>query len=264
MTTYKILASDSASAMEEVVKKLGPDALIVSTSKRGNKVEIEATNSFSRQQKQKDIISSGGSVGGSLSGTDTSVPTPEGAGHLQWVLSSNDESAGNPYDDNANDDGDCKIMKNGEDQDQSQEESTHDVLNAFDFDSIMIPKRSNMKAEIIGLPSEVGDFTNSYCIELCRYIDNPKSIDFLRLRDILYDMLIYDIKVNNVLWTILCYVTHKYPLCEEAYDKLMIDMYTFLQYYNNNYRPIYHLESYLLKIINTVHYPLDLLEAKEG
>ena len=53
MTTYKFLASDSASAMEEVVKKLGPDALIVSTSKRGNKVEIEATNSFSRQRETK-------------------------------------------------------------------------------------------------------------------------------------------------------------------------------------------------------------------
>jgi flagellar biosynthesis GTPase FlhF len=55
MTTYKFLASDSASAMEEVVKKLGPDALIVSTSKRGNKVEIEATNSISSKQKQRDI-----------------------------------------------------------------------------------------------------------------------------------------------------------------------------------------------------------------
>ena len=55
MTTYKFLASDSASAMEEVVKKLGPDALIVSTSKRGNKVEIEATNSLARQHNQKDI-----------------------------------------------------------------------------------------------------------------------------------------------------------------------------------------------------------------
>ena len=55
MTTYKFLASDSASAMEEVVKKLGPDALIISTSKRGNKVEIEATNNFSDEKKQKDI-----------------------------------------------------------------------------------------------------------------------------------------------------------------------------------------------------------------
>ena len=55
MTTYKFLASDSASAMEEVVKKLGPDALIISTSKKGNKVEIEATNNFSDQQKRKDV-----------------------------------------------------------------------------------------------------------------------------------------------------------------------------------------------------------------
>ncbi len=54
MTTYKFLASDSSSAMEEVVKKLGPDALIISTSKRGNKVEIEATNNFSNREKQKD------------------------------------------------------------------------------------------------------------------------------------------------------------------------------------------------------------------
>ena len=55
MSTYKFLASDSASAMEEVVKKLGPDALIVSTSKRGNKVEIEATNNLSNLERQKNI-----------------------------------------------------------------------------------------------------------------------------------------------------------------------------------------------------------------
>ena len=53
MTTYKFLASDSASAMEEVVKKLGPDALIICHFKKGNKVEIEATNNVSRQQKSQ-------------------------------------------------------------------------------------------------------------------------------------------------------------------------------------------------------------------
>ena len=54
MTTYKFLASDSASAMEEVVKKLGPDALIISTSKKGNKIEIEATNNYPGQQTKSD------------------------------------------------------------------------------------------------------------------------------------------------------------------------------------------------------------------
>ena len=53
MTTYKFLASDSATAMEEVVKKLGPDALIVSTSKKGNKVEIEATDTLPKNQLAK-------------------------------------------------------------------------------------------------------------------------------------------------------------------------------------------------------------------
>ena len=54
MTTHKFLASDSASAMEEVVKKLGPDALIISTSKRGNMVEIEATNDLSNREMRKE------------------------------------------------------------------------------------------------------------------------------------------------------------------------------------------------------------------
>lgn len=214
------------------------------------------------EKKQKVIISDGGSVGSKVSsGSGPCIPSsPEGVGHLH------DDPADSPDHDIEDEVEKSNTMKTCDDQEQAYEISTQELesIKAFDFDSIMIPKRSNMKAEIVGLPSEVGEFTNSYCMELCRYIDNPKSIDFLRLRDILYDMLIYDIKVNNVLWTILSYVTHKYTLREKAYDKLMIDMYTFLQYYNNNYRPIYHLESYLLKIINTVHNPLDLLEAKEG
>jgi len=146
----------------------------------------------------------------------------------------------------------------------SMNEEDNNDDNPFDFESIMTPRKSNMKAEIIGLPPEVGDFSYAYCNELCKYIDNPKSMDFLRFRDVLYDMLIYDIKVTNVLWTVLRYITVKYSLTVETYDKLMIDMYTFLQYYNNNYRPIYHLESYLFKIINTVHYSTDILDTAES
>lgn len=141
--------------------------------------------------------------------------------------------------------------------DEEDEECNDSYRN---FESIMLKKKSNLKAEVIGLPSEICDFTYAYCNELCSYIDNPKTIDFLRFRDVLYDMLIYDIKVTNVLWTILRYITVKYTLSEESYDKLIMYMYTFLQYFNNNYRPIYHLESYLFKIINTIHYSSNLIQ----
>jgi len=138
------------------------------------------------------------------------------------------------------------------------DEESNDMYR--NFESIMMQKKSNLKAEVIGLPSEICDFTYAYCNELCTYIDNPKTIDFLRFRDVLYDMLIYDIKVTNVLWTILRYITVKYKLSEDTYDRLIMYMYTFLQYFNNNYRPIYHLESYLFKIINTIHFSSNLIQ----
>lgn len=44
MTTITITANDSSSAMDQIVQKLGPEALIISTKNRGGKVEIKATN----------------------------------------------------------------------------------------------------------------------------------------------------------------------------------------------------------------------------
>jgi len=33
---------------------------------------------------------------------------------------------------------------------------------------------------------------------------------------------------------------------------VLINTYKFLQYYNNNYRPIYHLENFVFMLINMV------------
>ena len=36
-------------------------------------------------------------------------------------------------------------------------------------------------------------------------------------------------------------------------SNIYIETFSFLQYYNNNYRPIYHLENYLYSLINKIH-----------
>ena len=51
MGTIKIIARDSSSAMEEVSKKLGADAYILSTNSKDGGVEIEATNDPSELKK---------------------------------------------------------------------------------------------------------------------------------------------------------------------------------------------------------------------
>ncbi len=59
MTKIKITARDSSTAMEEVSKKLGADAFILSTTSKAGGVEIEATNDpvelkkFSEKPKKK-------------------------------------------------------------------------------------------------------------------------------------------------------------------------------------------------------------------
>ena len=57
MVEIKVQASDSAAAMEEVEKRLGSDALIVSTTKVDGKIEIVATNDDpSNYQKQSEPL----------------------------------------------------------------------------------------------------------------------------------------------------------------------------------------------------------------
>ena len=44
MPTLTVSADDSATAMEEIVQKLGEDSYILSTEKTGGKIHIKATN----------------------------------------------------------------------------------------------------------------------------------------------------------------------------------------------------------------------------
>lgn len=43
-------------------------------------------------------------------------------------------------------------------------------------------------------------------------------------------------------------------LKEEDMIDILSETYTFFKYYNNNYRPIYHLENILFFIINKIHF----------
>jgi hypothetical protein len=91
------------------------------------------------------------------------------------------------------------------------------------------------------------------CNDILKYIKNPNEISFLLMRDILYDILIYNYDLGECIWYILNdLVTTKYLNLNNLSD-ILIHTYTSLQYYNNNYRPIYHLENYIYNLITKIH-----------
>ena len=72
----------------------------------------------------------------------------------------------------------------------------------------------------------------------------------------IYNILIYNISVNDFIWYILKGIESKKTELNITNNKLGLiidDIYSSLQLYNNNYRPIYHLEKIVLTLIKHIH-----------
>jgi hypothetical protein len=80
-----------------------------------------------------------------------------------------------------------------------------------------------------------------------------EDIKFLKFRDLLYDIFIYNLDITDCIWYIISDLSEKKRIKCTHMSELLIKTYTFFQYYNNNYRPIYHLENYLFYITSIVH-----------
>ena len=92
-----------------------------------------------------------------------------------------------------------------------------------------------------------------YTEKIYSILINPATIKFTGFRDIIYDIFIYDIDISYIIWELLKKMMNDKKLSTTMVSDIFIEMFTFLQYYNNNYRPIYHLENYLYSLINKIH-----------
>jgi hypothetical protein len=66
-------------------------------------------------------------------------------------------------------------------------------------------------------------------------------VEMDKMRDELYNILIFDMGIYHFIWMILTTFQH-----EKIIDAIIL----FLHHFNNNYRPIYHLEHFVYSIIH--------------
>ena len=83
-------------------------------------------------------------------------------------------------------------------------------------------------------------------------IDN-ESHKFSTIRECIYDLLTYNLNVYDSVWFILSELIQDGYLQKNDIAGSMLITYRCLKFYNNNYRPIYHLERWVVYLINTVH-----------
>jgi len=94
---------------------------------------------------------------------------------------------------------------------------------------------------------------NIVCDNIIQEIESSKKINFTDFRDTLYDILTYNLDTVECLSYIIEYFIENGKINGKDISDILEKTYVFLKYYNNNYRPIYHLESIMFYIINKVH-----------
>lgn len=97
------------------------------------------------------------------------------------------------------------------------------------------------------------DVFNIICDSIIQEMSNPNKIVITEFRDILYEILIYNLELVECLWYILHHFINKNCLNDEDVNNILKKTTPFLKHYNNNYRPIYHLESILFYIIAKIN-----------
>jgi DNA polymerase III delta prime subunit len=87
------------------------------------------------------------------------------------------------------------------------------------------------------------------CDTIINNLINYEEINYIYFRELLYDVFIYNINIFEGIWYILYELVKLKKIKKDNINQIIDKTYRFLQYFNNNYRPIYHLENYLLYLV---------------
>jgi len=91
------------------------------------------------------------------------------------------------------------------------------------------------------------------CDRIYEQIIDINNLKFLFFRDSIYNIFIYNLDVSDCIWCIIERLIKEKKIKSENMTPVLRKTYGFFQYYNNNYRPIYHLESYMFYLISIIH-----------
>ena len=140
---------------------------------------------------------------------------------------------------------------------RSEKMSINNYKKTFNINkNIDINNINNLKhIKLLNCDYEIMTPYKSICDNIITIILEYETLNFMELRKILYDILIYNLNINDCIYYILSQLIEKDKLIykENMVIDLLDNTYLFFKYYNNNYRPIYHLENYILYLIKLIH-----------
>jgi hypothetical protein len=125
--------------------------------------------------------------------------------------------------------------------------------NEIDKTNIQNLKEVRTISKVDNLEEIPEEYFDIICDSIIQTMVHPKKLSLFDFREKLYDILVYNLDFTEVLWHILVHFINEGQINSESLNIITKDIYSQLKQYNNNYRPIYHLEIILLNILNHIH-----------
>ena len=81
--------------------------------------------------------------------------------------------------------------------------------------------------------------------------ENP--INLMRFRENIYNIIVFNIDIFECMYKIIYKLTEKKKIKQKNMIYIFKALFVFLRRYNNNYRPIYHVEHFLLTLYKEIN-----------
>lgn len=108
-------------------------------------------------------------------------------------------------------------------------------------------KALHLQSTILNQPHKI------MCDKIVAQMVSIEMLNFMHFRDVLYDIFIYNLGTHTCIWYILTSLFKMQKIKKSSLSDVLHETCVFLKLYNNNYRPIYHLENYLYYLISIIH-----------
>lgn len=133
--------------------------------------------------------------------------------------------------------------------------------SATNYKKLMDSKKSLSKSQTVDI-TNIKDYmsdnvTQSYNKEILNkimnIIVNYELLDIKNLRKDIYDIFTYNLCVKTCIKDIVFGVLKVFELSNQQIKNIFLETNKFYKLFNNNYRPIYHIENLILSLIKIVH-----------
>lgn len=127
------------------------------------------------------------------------------------------------------------------------------LMNHIDVKGLLNSKEMKSFSSFTSNTELPKDNFNTICNSIIDAMNRPNDLVITDFRDIVYDILIYNLDAIECIWYVLYHYVESNQIKSRDLSEILERTYTFSKQYNNNYRPIYHLESIFFYIINKIY-----------